>query len=450
MFSSAMNKSNLLPIRPGACPVFYGYVIVLVGSIGGWASLPGQTVGVSTFTDPVMQALSLTRDQFSWAYMLGTLLSSLILTQTGILYDRRGATFTGSLAAALLGITLLLCSFSDVIALWIITLIGISHWLVPFFLMILLFFMLRFSGQGVLTMVSRNMIMKWFDRYRGRVNAISSVSISLGFSASPVFIDMLIQGYGWSGAWQVMAACMAVILTMIIVFYKDNPEEYGLAADGLLPGTAATRRWEKTGPSSSPDKSGQLSFTLAEATRTRAFWMYALTLSFYSFFVTGLTFHVVSIFGSAGYSRTEAIGIFLPISVVSVIASLIANFISDWIRLKILLYAMITGAFSASIGLAGLNHGWGIYLIIVGGGLTGGLFATLMTIVWPRFFGRKHLGAISGKAMSMLVLASALGPVFFSLSNTWLQSYTGVALICMVFLSAMAVGSLKADVPMKP
>jgi MFS family permease len=164
-------------IRPAKSPFFYGYVIALVGTIGIWASIPGQTAGVSTFTDPVKNALQLTRDQFSLAYMIGTLLSSFVLTKAGKLYDRFGVTKTASASIALLAITLLMCSFSQLITEQIKTITGFKHWSVPFTLMIALFFMLRFSGQGVLTMTSRNMIMKWFDQMRGRINAFSSVGV---------------------------------------------------------------------------------------------------------------------------------------------------------------------------------------------------------------------------------------------------------------------------------
>jgi len=306
-------------------------------------------------------------------------------------------------------------------------------------LMILLFFLLRFSGQGVLTMVSRNMVMKWFDKYRGRINAFTSVSVSLGFSASPIFIDMMIQSEGWSDAWQIMALAMVGVIALIILFYKDNPEKYGLSTDGTQNKVSINNNQEQT----------EVAFTLGEARRTRAYWMYALSLSFYSFFITGLTFHVVSVFNTAGYTRPEAISIFLPVSVISVTCSLVANFISDWIKLKILLFVMISGAFAAAIGLIGLNSGWGIYPLIGGAGVMGGLFAALMTITWPRFFGRKHLGAISGNAMSMLVFASALGPVVFSTSFTYLKTYEGVSWLSLVFLVVMTVGAIKANPPVK-
>jgi len=435
---SAMKKSLKL-IKPQNFPFFYGYVIALVGTIGIWASIPGQTAGVATFTDPVKDALALSRNQFSLAYMTGTLLSSFVLTKAGKLYDKYGATITASASITLLAITLLLCSFSNLITSSVHSIIGIRHWLTPFLVMVILFFMLRFSGQGVLTMTSRNMVMKWFDRKRGRINAFSSVSVSLGFSASPLFIDYLIQRFGWQGAWQVMALGLLAILIMILLFYKDQPEDYGLEQDGKAPQNSIEH-----------DKINiNETYTLAEAIQTRSFWMYSMALSFHAFFVTGLTFHVVSLFAEAGLTRTEAISIFLPMTVVSVSISIVANFISDWIKLKLILFAMLAGAFVASVGLLLIQKTIGVYLIIGGLGITGGLFAVVTAITWPRFFGRTHLGAISGKAMSMVVMASAIGPFLFSISKTLTTSYANVAYLSILFLFIISVGSIKANPPIK-
>ncbi|WP_221932506.1 MFS transporter [Carboxylicivirga sp. M1479] len=420
-------------IKPQRFPLFYGYVVAFVGTIGIWASIPGQTAGVSTFTDPVKDALFLSRDQFSLAYMLGTLLSSFVLTKAGKLYDRHGVVATAALSTLLLAITLVLCSFTPGISSSLSTFIGVSHWAVPFVIMVFLFFLLRFSGQGVLTMTSRNMIMKWFDKRRGRINAFSSVSVSLGFSASPLMIDYLIRQFSWQGAWQVMALVLVFVLLLILVFFKDNPEKYGLQPDGVR---------SKLDKIKVPIK--EKATTLQEAKKTRSFWMYGLILAFHAFFVTGLTFHVVSLFAEAGLSRTEAISIFLPITFVSVITSVVANLISDWVRLKILLFLMLGGALLASFGLLYIHTPTGLYLIIAGLGLTGGLFAVINAITWPRFFGRKHLGAISGKAMSMIVMASALGPFLFSVAKTLTSTYGTVSYLCIGFLLFLVIGSFKA------
>lgn len=434
-----MKKEKQHIFHPVRWPFFYGYVIAVVGTLGIWASVPGQTIGVSAFTDPVKDALGLTRDQFSAAYMVGTFLSSLFLGKAGRWFDRKGAREVGLIAALLLATTLILSSFSDFLSLKLISLTGIQHWGVPFSLMIVLFFLLRFSGQGVLTMASKNMVMKWFDAYRGRVNAFVSISISLGFSSSPLLFDLLIRKWDWDGAWRILALGILAITVLIILFYRDNPEASGLVPDGKSGSRRAAKKPR-------PDLK---QFTPKEAFATRAFWMYALMLSFNSFLITGLSFHMVDIFTSAGLDRGEAVAVFLPISIINVSVSLLFNFLSDMLELKKLLFVMLTGALIWVLGLIGLSGGWGLWLIIFGAGISGGLFAVLNSVTWPKLYGRQHLGAISGKAMSMLVFASALAPYFFSLSKTFFNTYTSMGWLGTGFVIFMFVGSLKADNPQK-
>ena len=64
-------------------------------------------------------------------------------------------------------------------------------------------------------------------------------------------------------------------------------------------------------------------------------------------------------------------------------------------------------------------------------GMTSGQFGLLISIVWPRFFGTKHLGAISGFAMSILVYGTALGPLLFSLSFSNFGNYSAAILTCL-------------------
>ena len=103
----------------------------------------------------------------------------------------------------------------------------LSRQVLYFSVITLMFFLFRFSGQGVLTMSSRNMVMKWFERHRGRANAINALSVSLGFSMAPILIDSLITRYDWNGAWRLMGFFMFGIAVIAFLFFRDNPEKYG-------------------------------------------------------------------------------------------------------------------------------------------------------------------------------------------------------------------------------
>lgn len=430
------NPNKFSIINPKKIPFYYGYVILFIGSIGILASVPGQTVGVSIFTDPVKDALGLSRNQFSNAYMIGTLLSAFFVARAGVLFDLYGARTVAFYATFFLAISLLLCSFSVEMSEGIKQVINFDTWLVPFIIMTVLFFFIRFCGQGVLTMASRNMIMIWFDKNRGKVNSISSIAVSLGFSSSPILINYLIDGYGWEMSWQIMAVSLFIFSFCILQLYRNRPEDFDLMPDGNNKKVITTKT-----------KRVETNFTLEEAKKTRAFWMIGLTLAFNSFFITGFTFHVVSIFGSQDYSKSEAILVFIPISIIAISVSTLCNILSDYVHHKIFLFVMLISGLLASLGLLFLANPLGIYLLIIGLGVFGGLFAVVNAVTWPKYYGRKHLGAITGKVMSFLVIASAIAPSLFSYCYTKFGSYGNISYLTLVFLIFLILGSLKVKNP---
>lgn len=431
---SKVNKFSF--INPKSFPFFYGYVVLFVGSIGVLSSIPGQTVGVSIFTDPVKDALGLSRNQFSNAYMIGTLLSAFFVARAGVLFDKYGARYVAFFAAFFLGISLLLCSVCVQISEGLQSILGINNGVVPFVLMAILFFFIRFCGQGVLTMASRNMIMMWFDKNRGKINSISSIGVSLGFSSSPILINTLIDDYGWQLSWQILAISLLIFSVFIIQFYRNKPEDFNLIPDGFIKKSKTVKKIKV-----------ERNFSLKDAKKTRAFWMFGLALAFNSFFSTGFTFHVVSIFSSQDYTKSQAIAIFIPISIIAISVSTLCNILSDYVSHKIYLYIMLFSGVLASLGLLVLAQPIGIYLLILGMGVFGGLFAVVNAVTWPRFFGRQFLGAITGKVMSFLVIASAIAPSLFSYCYTSFGSYSFISYITLAFLVFLIMGSVKVKNP---
>ena len=436
LLQSMPNLTKISLVNPQRFPFFYGYIVLVIGSIGILASIPGQTIGVSVFTDPVKDALGLSRNEFSNAYMLGTLLSSALVARAGIWFDAYGARYVAFFATLLLGASLLLFSVSVEISETIKRVFNFQSWSVPFLLITLLFFLIRFSGQGVLTMASRNMIMMWFRKNRGKINSISSITVSLGFSSAPILLNRLIDDHGWAMSWQIMAMSLFVFCVCILLLYRNKPEDFDLLPDG---GEKKELDQEK--------EATETDFTLKEAKKTRAFWMFGLVLAFNSFYVTGFTFHIVSIFGSQNYSKAEAIAIFLPMSIIAIFVSTLCNILSDYIQHKIYLFIMLLAGVLASLGLLLLSHPIGVYLLVGGLGTMGGLFAVINAVTWPSFFGRKFLGSISGKVMSFLVVGSAIAPSLFSYCFTTLGSYRYMGYITLAFLLFLIIGSIRMKKP---
>ena len=64
--------SQDLPFKPSKFPVNYGWIILIAGICGVIMSIPGQTMGVSVFTDYLIEALKIERFELSNACLLYT------------------------------------------------------------------------------------------------------------------------------------------------------------------------------------------------------------------------------------------------------------------------------------------------------------------------------------------------------------------------------------------
>ena len=418
------------PFDPRRTPFFYGWVIVVAATVGVLCSAPGQTIGVSVFTDDLMVATGLSRVQISLTYLVGTLGGALFLPRAGTIYDRLGARTMTVVTAIAFGSTLLLLSQLDgAIAILRLVLPG-ERLALPasFLIMAGSFFALRFLGQGVLTITARNMTMKWFEARRGLANGVMGIMSSFGFSSSPVLFDMLIDAWGWKGAWQILGCSILVGLTTIAaIFYRDDPEESGIHADGRQGPAPATNR-RTTGRD----------HTLSEARRTWVFWLILSPMMISSLYGTALPFHVVSIFAEAGLDRDTAITVFLPSAVVAVICNFVGGWLSDRTTLRWHIALFQLGIMLSNIGVLYLHLPWGRYAIMIGSGLMGGMMRLLSTVTWPRYFGRRHLGAVSSFAMAWAIAASAVGPSLFGYSLQFLGSYHPACWasigLCAIFL----------------
>ncbi|MDA3850508.1 MAG: MFS transporter, partial [Spirochaetaceae bacterium] len=277
------------------------------------------------------------------------------------------------------------------------------------------FFLLRFSGQGVMTMASRSTAMKWFDQRRGLAAALMGVVTSFGFSYAPKILDRLIQNYTWRGAWLWLAlGCGFIFALIALIFQRDNPRDCGLKPDSLRDISVKGKIQKR--------KEGQ-DLSLSQAKKNPILWIFAMALALWALYNTALTFHVVSLFHSVGIEREKALSIFFPVSVISVASRFLVSAISDRIRLENLYLYIITAMPFTGVSQLFLDQPIFWYLLILGLGLASGAFGALASITWVRLFGKAHLGAISGFAMGWIVAGSAVGPYFFSLSERVTRGY---------------------------
>ncbi len=431
------------PFSPSKIPFFYGWVILAAGTIGILMSIPGQTMGVSVFTENLLADLQINRNSLSLAYLVGTLTSGLLITRAGKLYDKHGARVMAFISGVMLGLMLVYLTrvdrLVDAMASWS----WVSPMLATFILLAFGFWGIRFFGQGLLTMVSRNMVMKWFNRRRGLANAVLGIFSALGFSVAPKILNQIIDRLEWRGAWIFLAILVGVIFAVfVVVIYRDNPEDCGCEADGKMRERKKSKR-----PPSLPERD----YTLSEARKTTAFWAFTLALSLSALYISGLTFHVISVFESSGMTKAKGLGIFIPTSLIAVGVQFVGSYASDFIRLKYPLILFMVGLVLSTLGLTMLGEHAIAYALVIGGnGIVWGLYTVLIGVTWPRFYGLKNLGAISGFSLSWTVIGSALGPYMFSLSIDLTGSYDLVGWICLGISVLLLLLAFRTDNPGLP
>ena len=346
------------------------------------------------------------------------------------------------LASVVTGLMLLFLSESASLARWLSGVLP-GEWKmgVSFAVIGLGFYLIRLSAQGVLTLSSRNAVGKWFDQRRGMALAVSGIFISFGFSVAPKVLDSLINQFGYDGAWRFLGFLTLFLMAPLgWLIFRDNPEECGLTMDG-----PNIKKPEKV----NPDMIIHREYTRREAVSTYSFHIFNLSFAFFSLFATAYTFHIESLGQEFGFEKSRIMNLFIPMAGVSVCTNLFFGWINSHIKLKYMLLTMNLGAVLGAVGLLYLGSPFGVFIYVVGNGITSGVFNSLTGIVWPRFFGRLWLGSISGLCMSSMVIASAFGPLLFAQSHQMTGSYQGILIACISVPALLCLSSFWADNPQR-
>jgi MFS transporter, OFA family, oxalate/formate antiporter len=402
-------------------PFFYGWVVLAVGALGIIMTSPGQTYTVSIFVEHFITDLGLSRSLVSTLYALGTVAGSLALPFIGRAIDRHGSRRMVLLIAVLFGLA---CLYMGLAGGALTLALG--------------FFAIRMLGQGGLGLVSQNAINQWWVRRRGLALGLSGLFASLlGLGAFPALVNWLIPQIGWRLTYAALGALLLLVMAPLgYLFFRDRPEDFGLRPDGAAaPIPSAARPFAASLPL-------EENWTRAEALRTPVFWLVAAGLATLAMMGTGLFFHMVSIFAGNGLSPTVAASVYLPIAVTTALLNLGSGALVDRIQLR---SALAAALFLQALALWMAQHLATVPLAFLYGivlGASSGLARTLGGFAWATYFGRAHLGSISGVAATLLIFGAALGPLPLGYARDLLGSYDLALTLLATVPLALGVASL--------
>ncbi len=382
------------------------------GALLAFLSSFGQTFFISVFAGEIRAEFGLSHAAWGGIYALGTTASAAVMVWAGGLTDRFRARALGSGVLILLALACLSMALSTV-------------WLLP-----LVIFALRLTGQGMTSHISAVAMARWFVATRGRALAIAALGFSFGEALLPIVFVTLLGVFDWRLLWGIAALIAASGVPLLLALLRRERTPQALARGEQATGMAA-RHW-----------------TRGETLRHRLFWFMVPALMGPPAFNTAFFFQQVHFAEVKGWAHLDLVALFPVYTALSVGAMMLSGWLLDRLgtaRLMPFYQLPMVAAFSC-FALAGSPAAALLGFLFLG--LTTGANNTLPKAFWAEFYGTAHLGSIKAMATAVMVLGSALGPgltgVLIDAGVGIETQYLGVA-VYFVFASAMmAVGVAQA------
>ena len=388
-------------------PFFYGWVVLGCICLAGFARQGPAVAVLSVFVVPMTDAFGWSRTEMAGAVSLGGVLAAVISPMLGPVLDRRGARLV--LCLAVLGTGLSTMALS------------LTQSLVMFYL---LFCFARMTWAGPFDLGLYGALNNWFVARRALATSIATLAQMLGLVALPVIAQLAMRDGDWRDGWVAIGATVLIVgFVPVWLFLVRRPEDVGLLPDRISAGSSHV----------APEPR----FSRAQATRTRAFWL----LSLYTVLVfpvqAGVSLHQAPHLIERGISPIVAATVISFFSAMSAVASFGIGFLPRrWpVRYAMSLSGVLLSA--GSFGLIGIGSAESAYLAAGIFGLGIGGVMTLLPMAWADYFGRESYGAIRGVALSLQVLAQAIGPLASGMLRDWTGNYTD-SLLLFGILAALA------------
>ena len=379
---------------------FYGWTIVGVAGLGIFASGPGQSHTFSVFVEPIGRDLGVSSATLATAYGLATLAAAFLLPYMGRAVDRFGPRKALGAIIAMLGVA---CLFFGAAANFLWLAVG--------------FALLRFLGQGSLMLGCANLVSQWFSRSRGFAMSLMALGFGVSMAIHPPLSQYLVTEIGWRQAWVVLGLLTWIImLPPILLLIHDKPEDLGLAPDG-----EARPAPSEDGATAEAAISG---LTLSEALRTVSFYVLSFGWFAIAMLVTTLHFYQVKVLTAQGVEVETAARVFTVSAVTMVLAMPLVGRLFDWMRTRLVFAIGLLVTAGSLIGVTFVSGFYSSILYAALFGLNNAFSMTMFGYLWPRYFGRKHLGSIQGTGQMIGVVGASLGPLPVGLAFDFLGDAT--------------------------
>ncbi|MDA0677166.1 MAG: MFS transporter, partial [Chloroflexi bacterium] len=247
-------------------------------------------------------------------------------------------------------------------------------------------------------------IASWFRRHLGMAMGFAMVSWSLGPAIMVQVMAVLIEAYGWSTTMIIAGIGGSVILGVLLMFFRDTPEQAGRKAYGWLPGDADLVTSGDAYKANSKRYQGAIY-------KTNGFW------NLVNIHFLGCVGHAVILVGivpmavNRGVSFPVAAGVLTTIAVTSIASRFLTPILGDRIGARGTMFWSFLGQGGFVLLLLFAHDAWQFYAFAIIWAIPYGGEGTVFPVINRKYYGHVPMGPTYGWQLLGAGLGMALGGV---------------------------------------
>jgi len=370
--------------------------IIIFGFIFTFFSSFGQSFFLGLFNAPIRNELGITHGQFGSIYAVATIFSSLLFIWVGKKID---------------DFKLISYSFFVIILLFFSSLF-FSYINSIYFLAIGIFLM-RFSGQGLMSHTSSTAISRYFEKSRGRALSAIWLGLSTAEFILPVLVIYFLTIYSWRGIWQGISIIVILILPLIINFTIKKINFESREGDIKVKLNIKIKSWKRS-----------------EVLKDFRFYIISSNMLAMPWIFTGMAVYQSFISDSKLWEAYTIPKAFMVYSVASIITLFSSGFLVDKFTSRKLIPIMNIPLLLAMVVLFYSKQEISAYFFLGLIGISNGFGNILGSSTWAEIYGVKYIGSIKALTTAFMVFSTALGTAVFGILIDNGFTIENIAFIC--------------------
>ena len=376
--------------------------VIIFGFIFTFFSSFGQSFFLGLFNSSIRDTLSITQGQFGSIYASATLLSSFLLIWVGKKIDDIDIFKFAFFVTLLLSFS---CFFFSKISSVIFLFIAI--------------FLMRFSGQGMMSHTATTTISRYFTKSRGKALSTCWFGLSTAEFILPVLIVYLLTITTWQNIWISISILVLMFLpiTSFFLIKKLNFESREETNEKDLK-DRNIKQWKRI-----------------EVLKDYRFYIICLNMLAMPWIATGVFVYQSFITESKEWGVFVIAQSFMVYSILSVVTLLISGFLIDRFTSRKLLIFMNLPLMLSVIVLFYFNSTISAFVFLGLIGISNGFANVLGSSTWAEIYGVKYIGSIKALTTALMVFSTAFGTALFGLLIDKGFSIEDIALVSLVYMS---------------